>query len=323
MKKQFLTVAVAALALAGCSKNETVEVASNRAIGFESFVGKSTRVTTDVTLANLGSIEVYGWRTKDAKDEQIFKAQEVTVATDGKGTYSPLQYWEAKYTYNFEAIAPKHDGTKVNFAAAKAGGTIAFTNDGVTDLLYAKATEVTMGDKIESAPAPVGFTFKHLLSRVKFTFENGFPAGSAPTITVNNVKIANTITSGNIIPATSDWTDNDTQTKELTFPSDAVKNIVAQAQGASEHMYMIPGTEKTYNITFDVILTQGTVSTTYNHTVSVTLTLEKGNSYNLTATLNAENVNPETQMYPIEFTAKVEDWKDFGDVTVDVPTVRP
>lgn len=104
--KKLLFIGLAATAmLAGCSNDETVEMAQPAAIGFESFVDKSTRATEsdDITLTNLGSIEVYGWRG----DIQIFDKQAVTVGTDGKGSYTPLQYWEANYTYAFEAIAPK------------------------------------------------------------------------------------------------------------------------------------------------------------------------------------------------------------------------
>ena len=101
MKKLFIMgLAAMGLALTACNSDETVEMAKGKAIGFSSFVDKSTRAT-DVTLANLKSMEVYGWRSYNQGDNQIFNAQEVKVAQDGDGTYSPLQYWEANYTYNF------------------------------------------------------------------------------------------------------------------------------------------------------------------------------------------------------------------------------
>lgn len=58
--KKLLFIGLAATAmLAGCSNDETVEMAQPAAIGFESFVDKSTRATEsdDITLTNLGSIE--------------------------------------------------------------------------------------------------------------------------------------------------------------------------------------------------------------------------------------------------------------------------
>lgn len=95
MKKIFLIGLAATAMLASCSNDETVEMAQNtKAIGFSSFIDKSTRAT-DTDITNLGAIEVYGWRD----DAQIFNAQAVTVDATGNGTYSPLQYWEPGYTY--------------------------------------------------------------------------------------------------------------------------------------------------------------------------------------------------------------------------------
>ena len=133
--KKLLVMGLAAmgLALTACNSDETVEVAKGKAINFASFVDKSTRgAADDVTIANLKSIEVYGWRG----DAQIFNKQQVTVAENGEGTYSPLQYWEANYAYAFEAIAPKAGEKGVQFEAAKAGGKITFENNATTDLTF-------------------------------------------------------------------------------------------------------------------------------------------------------------------------------------------
>ena len=112
--KKFLFLGIAATAMfASCTNDEMVEMNPQSAIGFETFVDKSTRAT-DVTKANLTAFEVYGWRTKDAT-EQIFDAQAVT-ANNGVCTYSPLQYWVGGYKYDFEAVAPKsgEKGVTVN-----------------------------------------------------------------------------------------------------------------------------------------------------------------------------------------------------------------
>ena len=79
MKKIFLIGLAATAMLASCSNDETVEMAQNtKAIGFSSFIDKSTRAT-DTDLTNLATIEVYGWRG----DAQIFDKQEVTVEASG------------------------------------------------------------------------------------------------------------------------------------------------------------------------------------------------------------------------------------------------
>lgn len=316
MKKLFIMgLAAMGLALTACNSDETVEMAKGKAIGFSSFVDKSTRAT-DVTLANLDSMEVYGWRG----DNQIFNAQKVTVDPNGVGTYSPLQYWEANYTYNFEAIAPKNGDKGVTFAANVNGGTITFVNDAKTDLLYSKATQVTTAEKLTATPDKVNFTFKHQLARVKFTFKNTFPADAAAKISVKDVKITNAYKNGTLATpaaANAKWNATD-NTLNVAFASTDVKDLAAGGNSAAtEHHYLIPtGNENEYTVTFSVVLDQNGAKTTYNHTVKFTTTQEQGKSYNYVAEIGASNINPDSQLYPIEFKATVDSWESVDDVTI-------
>ncbi len=317
--KKLLVMGLAAmgLALTACNSDETVEVAKGKAINFASFVDKSTRgAADDVTIANLKSIEVYGWRG----DTQIFNKQQVTVAENGEGTYSPLQYWEANYAYAFEAIAPKAGEKGVQFEAAKAGGKITFENNATTDLLYANTT-ATMPEKITAAPEKVNFTFKHQLARVKFTFKNTFPANAAAKISVKDVKITNAYKNGTTTPAGTDanWSATN-PILSVSFanmanggPTDLEANT---GVGATDHMYLIPtGKEESYNVTFTVTLNQNGATTDYNHSVTIKTTQLKSNSYNYVAEINEKNINPDpdSQLYPIEFKATVDPWVDAPD----------
>lgn len=317
--KKLLVMGLAAmgLALTACNSDETVEVAKGKAINFASFVDKSTRgAADDVTIANLKSIEVYGWRG----DAQIFNKQQVKVAENGEGTYSPLQYWEANYAYAFEAIAPKAGEKGVQFEAAKAGGKITFENNATTDLLYANTT-ATMPEKITAAPEKVNFTFKHQLARVKFTFKNTFPANAAAKISVKDVKITNAYKNGTTTPAATDanWSATN-PILSVSFanmanggPTDLVANT---GVGATDHMYLIPtGKEESYNVTFTVTLNQNGATTDYNHSVTIKTTQLKSNSYNYVAEINEKNINPDpdSQLYPIEFKATVDPWVDAPD----------
>lgn len=315
MKKLFIMgLAAMGLALTACNSDETVEMAKGKAIGFSSFVDKSTRAT-DITLANLNSMEVYGWRSNNQGDKQIFNAQQVTVAQSGEGTYSPLQYWEANYTYNFEAIAPKSGVKGVQFAAAKAGGTITFANDAQTDLIYAKATQKKMPEKITGDPGKVNFTFQHQLARVKFTFKNTFPANAAAKISVKDVKITNAYKNGSITPAATDakWNATD-KNFEVSFANSTTKAptdlAASKGVGETDSMYLIPtANEESYIVTFTVTLDQNGVTTDYNHTVEIKTTQLRGKSYNYVAEIGASNINPDSQLYPIEFTATVTPWE--------------
>ena len=308
--KKFLFLGIAATAMfASCTNDEMVEMNPQSAIGFETFVDKSTRAT-DVTKANLTAFEVYGWRTKDAT-EQIFDAQAVT-ANSGVCTYSPLQYWVGSYEYAFEAVAPKSGEKGVTVDDSYGASTITFKSNSETDLIYASASKNLSGSAhgtLASDPGAVDLTFGHLLSRVKFTFINGAAAGSAAKIAVTNVQITNAGTTGVYTPSNGTWAAA-TETGEVTFASTNITGIDGGKSGETEHKYLIPYNVKDYSVSFTVTMTQGSVSDSFNYTVKLpeTTTLEKGNSYNFKATFNPGQ--------PIVFTADVTSWDDFTDVTI-------
>lgn len=318
MKKTLLVLGCAAAMFAGCSNDETVEVAEKQAIDFTSFVDKSTRATAeDVTTANINEISVYGWR----ESKVLFDAQTVTKDASGNWTYSPLKYWEPAYNYTFEAIAPKSGSNGVTFTAATTGGTVEFTNDAKTDLVYAEPVTRDLSSYTLStlpAQAKVGFTFKHLLSRVKFTFENGLDASSNAKITVTDVKITDAYNSGNVTPKTSaTWTVGSDKTLAVSFaPSttNALTELAPAATGETEHMYLIP-TAAAYNVSFSFKLEQPVgssfVSTVYDCTATIpaSVTMESGKSYNFKAKIDLK---------PIEFSVTVSDWDTFGDQTISV-----
>lgn len=316
--KRFLFLGIAATAmLASCTNDETVEMNPQSAIGFETFVDKSTRAT-DVTTADLAAFELYGWRTKGTTTEQIFNAQEVT-ANNGVCTYSPLQYWIGGYNYTFEAIAPKSGNNGVTFNAVNGASTIEFVSDSETDLIYATENkDLTGTTNLTATPGAVELVFNHLLSRVKFSFVNGFPAESDVELTVSNVKINNAGTTAICTPSTKTWAAA-TASGVVNFASDDVANIAGTKSAETEHKYLIPADIKDYTVSFTVKMTQGGVSDTFNHTVTLStdaLVLKAGKSYDLTATLDAQNINPDGDLFPIVFTATVTLWNEFTEVTI-------
>ena len=322
MKKLFVMTLAATAMLASCSSDDTMEVPQSKsAITFAAFINKSVRAT-DATLANLGSISVYGWRDADC----IFNKQIVNVGTNGTGTYTPVQYWQAGHTYSFEAVAPTSvDGA--SFTAKSTGGSFNYTNNASIDLLYAKAADVTTTSPLTGNPGAVHFTFKHLLSRVMFTFNNTFAATDAAKITISNVKINNAYVNGTITPADEDaaWEvlDNSLQVAFDEAATDALKDLAANTgKGATTPMYLIPATSPSYNVEFDVTLNQNGATTTYHHTATITTTMAMGMSYNFVANINASNVDPDNELFRIEFTAEVEKWKNADDVTITVDTTE-
>lgn len=218
MKKVFLIGLAATAMITSCSNDETVEVASQKAIGFESFVDKATKVDKDLTNTTLTEFAVYGIAYNNTStikvlgNEKVSRPTTVTdISTDAGNTtwtYTSKQYWNKGYTYWFSAIAPyggnwtfgEATDSYYGFATPSAtsghiGRTLKFDNSsatgakGLQDLIYSEVdAEAASSHPSTSSNENVKFTFKHLLSRLKFTFNNN--VGDQYILKVTDIKIA-------------------------------------------------------------------------------------------------------------------------------------
>ena len=334
MKKTLLAIA-AMVAMVACNNDYVVKEAAPEAIGFDNaFVNNSTRsvVTPGYSTTNLfNDFAVYGFvedavlfnGTKVAKDGTVSNQE---LSQDWK--YAGTQYWIAGANYDFYAVAPYTDNWEIKAATtpASTGAKISFTNvDGTQDLLYSGIVE---RQGAENSNAAVQFTFKHILSRVKFSFENGYNA-SAATICVRDIKITNAYATGvaTLGANAATWDEQDgvitngvafgNATTAETYATDAdVANLVNYdyAYGTTIESYferlLIPGS-KDWNISFVVdLLVSDKKIATYNHTAKATIALEPGMSYDIKAVITATNIDPNHAQEPIEFTATMTDWTD-------------
>lgn len=334
------------MAMAACSNEDVISRPALPMIGFDTFVENSTRAA-DITADNLANFGVYGSVVNSSNQQgMIFANQKVTKTTDGY-SYTPAQYWIAGAKYDFVAFAPYQSGADATWTYAPAvgtaaeNGTITFDNAKAganQDLLFA-ATSCNTPDSFTTTPAAVGFTFNHMLSRVKLSFTNGFQSNGNIKLVVKNVHITNTAAVGTLSVAkavnataaavAADWTTAATDNNlDVTFGDVAAAAQLAEAgSGSTTHFYVIPA-EREYNITFDVDLYQaGVYLDTYNRSAKVTVDFTRGMSYDLKATLNQTNTSDEGQLYPIEFTVTgVEKWdnnpntpaEDWTDVNTTV-----
>lgn len=338
--KKILFAAVAVMAMAACSNEDVISRPASPVIGFDNaFVENSTRAA-DINAGNLANFGVYGSVVNSSNQQgMIFANEEVTKTTDGY-TYSPAQYWIAGASYDFVAFAPYQSGADATWtyaltaSTAAENGTITFDNAKAganQDFLFA-ATACTTPANITTAPEAVKFTFNHMLSRVRFTFINGFQMGSNIELKVENVKITNVDKVGKLDIANrvaGDWSVDATKgVFEKTFGNAGTDYIpvadnAADSSASTEHFYLIPA-NGTYNVTFDVKLKQAGVElATYPRTATVPLNMVKGYSYNVKAILDASNTSNEGQLYPIEFQVEgVSDWANYtnADATVTPPT---
>lgn len=148
MKKSFLMLGAAIIALTSCTQSEVLNVAQQpeKPIGFEPFVDRQTRVTNDITDESSTFKELYVFGAKGTLGEKHnftvdsdnagttetpFYLDHVQV-TGGKGnwSYDPHKAWIANKSFRFAAYANgKGDGTG---NAAKLQNVTFVPNEAVT-----------------------------------------------------------------------------------------------------------------------------------------------------------------------------------------------
>lgn len=312
MKKITFLLVGAALALAACSKTETVNEPSVDAIGFNgAYIGNPTdsRAVKELDDNTITSFQVYGQYTKDAAAAvQVFNNVEVSNTT-GSWTYTGgLRPWIEGAAYVFAGYAPSEVATPT----VNAGGYLSWANYDVSanqyDLIYAtqQATGQTYGNNQQ-----VVFTFNHLLSIVGFTFKSSFDADTE--LTISNVAV-------NGVPSTATFTPDNTVTGSgklggswgaASSPQNYQLTIapITEAEGSSyDNFFAIPQTVPSIEVSFNVTVTSSAGVLVNNQPFTTTVPTgtvtewDPGYKYNYVATITPESVQL--------------DYIQFGDPTV-------
>lgn len=326
--KKFLFLGLAAMmAFTSCTKDETLATAQNGAIGFDVAADKATRAyDPSITTQNITDFAVYGFMTD--VNGVVFYDEEVTN-NSGAWTYTNTQYWVAGKNYYFAALAPSVDrawSLDTTGASTFGAGTVTFTNEGAQDLLYWAQGPIV--GQANNNPV-VGITFKHLLSKVKFTFANQFDNENA-YIVVRDIKINNHPSVAKINLAVDKWWENKKaweytgETTTYAFGNADTAAVDGQAKIAQyasapsfNEVLLFPYENQAFDITYVVDLYMGeALAQTYEHKVPLTTTLEMGYAYNFKASFNAKNITgkDDETLEPIKFTVeKVEDWMQPGE----------
>ena len=332
MKKLFISV----LAIAGvvaCTQEQTLVQQGPAPMEFgAAFVENATRADKaadpSITTATITGFDVWGFM--DSAEGVVFMDEDVT-GSQGNFTYVNTQYWAPGHNYYFAALAPMNSKnvteTLASGDAAKLGlGTIKFNvTDGAEDLLYSAVGPIASPAANATTVEPVKFQFNHMLSKVKFSFTNGFDNDNA-YIDVKNIKMVVPKT-GTIDLAVADWWSTnqwvlDGTTTEIAF-GDACNRTVrnGKQESADERIILPADATQKYTVTFDVVFYQG-AKVAYEGKKTVTIenvALEIGKAYNFKAELNASNVTADgSELLPIVF--DVEEVKDW--VTAETPDVN-
>ena len=329
MKKLFVAV-LAIAGLVACTQEQTLVQQGPASLEFGgAFVENATRANAAVdpstTTESITGFDVWGFM--DSPEGVVFEDENVT-GEQGKFTYVNTQYWIPGHTYYFAALAPM-DSANWDLNTANAGklgaGVVTFENiNGTEDLLYAAEAVSTEGLEVGQAPEDgvVKFQFSHLLSKVKFSFTNGFDNNNA-YIDVKNVKMV-APSKATIDLAVENWWDNDdwklvdAVPVTLEFGDACAKTAMGVKQETANERLTIPaGAAQEYTVTFDVELWMGEVlATTSSKTIKISgVELLPGRAYNFKAEINHQNVD-ENPLFEIEFEVEVNEWVNAGDVVI-------
>ena len=320
--KKLLIATLATVSMVACSMDETVETMSPAAISFaDSFVEGTTRVAgANPSTTNDNLNEFFVWSVIDNETGIVFDDERVFKSSDD-WTYVQTQYWTPGHNYYFSALAGDrtNDQIVIDYAAANDKGMsvdglgeITFTNvDGTNDVLYAEY-ECTTPAAINTAPAAVKFGFDHLLSKVKFTFTNGFLNDNF-TIVIKNVKMTAPMTGKVVLEEQDDYAwevVGGTTLLDMGNMAQGAKLASGKSAAADNERLTIPASgDVEYTVTFDVELWNGDVlASGSSKTVKISgCAFEPGKAYNFKADINHQNVE-DNPLFAIVFEAEVEDW---------------
>lgn len=319
MKKHLLIV-LAAVGLAACTQEEFVALPQSDAIAFDGgFVDNATRAAVDpsTTTAKIEDFNVWGFMTDNTGT--VFSGDKVEKGSNG-WAYANTQYWAPARDYFFAAVSPAGSANwslAVPTTGAFNPGVLSFTNaDGSEDLLYATASVTTpdYAALANNGMEKVKFQFHHLLSKVKFTFANGFATDNV-TVKISNVKMTAPASAKiDLNVADYAWVLDDVAPLTLEFGDVPVLEAKKNDESAVERLSIPAGKDYTYNITFGIDVYMGAQPALHvDKTSTVTaVALEIGKAYNFTAEINPENL----ELPSIEFdVVAVDDW---AQPTVDV-----
>lgn len=278
--KKLMTLALAVVALASCSKeNEGIDQNGQAQIRFNSTIEATSRAAISTGTAFNAHVIRHDLAEAGTPDFKNLAPISANVAGDGKVTITPQYYDVEGATSYFLGFTSE----KATIASTGEASTVAYTElDGQTDIMATSATSA--GTK--SVPVTVALAYEHKLSQLQFKFVagDGFPTtGKTVTgISIKNVKTAATLTlSGENAPS-------------LAFTGEAT-----EAYTISSSCEIIPaGRIDVSTVLVEAGLTQIVMditvgSVTYEN-VTVSLTTEASKAHVITLTFNAKGMDEPT-----------------------------
>ena len=263
MKKKLWMLGLVIVGLTSCTQSEVVDVPDGKIVGFDSFVGKSSRGLVEETTNNFKYMYIFGYKAGPDKTftktnsnpnyDKVFNTDDDCVKAErvsGEWNYTPLAYWQPATKYRFAAYATSNESEKIEGISYDPTNDndklkiISNVNNQTTDLVVAISGDRETHDPLtQQDVAKIPFTFTHAYSRVRFTFTDA----SNVNLRVKNLEIINASHFGegsysfnNTHDGVGDvvWTSNyDTGNTGYTY---AEKIDLPAASNVSEELLVIP-----------------------------------------------------------------------------------
>lgn len=273
--------AAAALTLASCSNDETVEVAQQKGISFRAVTGLNTRAS-EVTTANLSEIKVTAFWNANSDKYNEFADGEILYSKDGSGDFNSAQsvFWpkEENEVLSFTAFSNNWTGTKTitdKNTISVGGVAINADVDKQADMVY--VTGVT-GTKAANETNGVALVLGHALSQIQISAKSD---NTVYTYQVKGIRISNVDGEADFDVVTDKWSNNgaNDQVYNVTYDNAITLNGTAQTimKAEGNNLMLLPqagvdgtGTTTAWDVENDQTNTQ---KGTY---ISVLLKIKKG-----------------------------------------------
>ena len=232
MNKMIYLCAAAALTLASCSNDETVEVAQQKGISFRAVTGLNTRAS-EVTTANLSEIQVTAFWDANNNKYDGFTNGEVLYKKDGNGDFNSAipVYWPGKDQENeklsFTAFSNNWTGNKtITDKNTISVGSVEINTDvdQQADMVY--VTGAT-GTKVANETAGVPLVLGHALSQIQISAKSD---NTVYTYQVKGIRISNVDGEADFDVVTDKWSNNgaNDQVYNVTYDNAITLNGTAQ-----------------------------------------------------------------------------------------------
>lgn len=336
MKKSLFVLGMAVAAFASCTNEEVMEVAENRAIGFNTFVGNNTKAITEIDETNnkLTQMFVFGYHTTGTWTPDFENV--LATGSESSWTTATTAYWQDGQDYEFAAYSDGNSATALTATFTAKSKTLSITDYTVGNKDLVAATQTVAAAQVTTPYPTVNLTFYHMLSQVKFTFTN--TDSREYTMKIGNLTFKAGKTGNATFVAgtpTIDWTSTDSNQGDYTITGiDDIAEDETTTEHATESIAVMPQNTDNLEISFKATCTDAANNEIASGTFTASLDIDTNNTnsewqpgyrYNYTAEINASTIDPNLENNEIKFTVEtVDGWEDnASDIDTEPEVQQP